>query len=192
MELIHQVQGRSSIIEKMKKNLSREEAVRLMAEAQQLNPGPWVSHSMYVARAAEQIARGHPRLDPEAAFLLGYLHDIGRRAGPTDMRHTLDGYTFLAGLGFMDAAQICLTHSFPIKDIHAGAGKWDCTPQEFQFAQETLARLEYTDYDRLIQLCDCLALPDGFCLVEKRLVDVALRHGFNDLTLSKWRAFLQI
>ena len=29
-------------------------------------------------------------------------------------------------------------------------------------------------------------------LIEKRLVDVALRLGFNDLTLAKWRAFLDI
>jgi hypothetical protein len=28
--------------------------------------------------------------------------------------------------------------------------------------------------------------------MEKRLVDVALRHGFNDLTLAKWRAFLAL
>lgn len=41
-------------------------------------------------------------------------------------------------------------------------------------------------------LCDCLALPTGFCLIEKRLVDIALRHGFNDYTLEKWRAFFAI
>jgi hypothetical protein len=28
--------------------------------------------------------------------------------------------------------------------------------------------------------------------MEKRLVDVALRHGLNDLTLAKWRAFLDL
>lgn len=32
----------------------------------------------------------------------------------------------------------------------------------------------YDDYDRLVQLCDSLALPSGFCLLEKRFVDVAL------------------
>ena len=45
---------------------------------------------------------------------------------------------------------------------------------ERQFVQEFLAGSTYTSYDRLIQLCDALALPSGFCLVEKRLMDVAL------------------
>jgi hypothetical protein len=171
---------------------TREEADLLLAEAGRLNPGPWQAHSQYVARAAETIAARHPGLDPEPAYILGLLHDIGRRAGSTDMRHVLDGCTYLAELGYPDAAQICLTHSFPVKNIHAGAGRWDCTPEELRRAEQALAQTEYSDYDRLIQLCDCLALPTGFCLIEKRLVDVALRHGFNDLTLAKWRAFLQI
>jgi hypothetical protein len=52
------------------------------------------------------------------------------------------------------------------------------------------AALAPTPYDRLIQLCDALSLPSGFCLIERRLVDVALRRGFNALTLDKWRAYL--
>ena len=37
----------------------------------------------------------------------------------------------------------------------------------------------YDDYDRLVQLCDALALPSGFCLLEKRFVDGSspLRHA---------------
>ena len=41
-------------------------------------------------------------------------------------------------------------------------------------------------------MCDALALPGGCCLIEKRLVDVALRHGFNEFTLAKWEAKLAI
>jgi hypothetical protein len=167
-------------------------ARRLLDAAAQRNPGPWVQHSLYVAEAARRIAARLPGLDPDAAYILGCLHDIGRQEGVTDMRHVLDGYRFLLGLGYPPAAQICLTHSFPIQDIHAGAGHWDCTPEELAFVQHALAQTVYTPYDRLIQLCDCLALPTGFCVIEKRLVDVALRHGFNDLTLDKWRAFLAI
>src|SRR5512138_350764 len=148
----------------MDKIPTRSEAEALLAEAGRLNPGPWESHSRYVARAAQTIAARHPTLDPEAAYVLGLLHDIGRRAGSTDMRHVLDGFTYLAGLGYPGAAQVCLTHSFPVQHIHAGAGKWDCTPEELRWAEQTLAQAEYSAYDRLIQLCDCLALPSGFCL----------------------------
>ena len=54
-------------------------------------------------------------------------------------------------------------------------------------------RLSYKKwYDRLIQLCDALALPDGATYIEKRLVDVVMRRGFNDLTIPKWKAFFDL
>lgn len=171
---------------------SLEEAHQLMIEAEQRNPGPWFQHATFVAKAAELIATQHPSLDPSSAFIVGYLHDIGRREGVTDLRHTLDGYQFLIGKGFPNAARICLTHSFPVKNVLAGAGKWDCSSEEVKFVQSFLDSIEYTDYDRLIQLCDALALPTGFCLIEKRLLDVALRHGVNDFTVEKWKAFINI
>jgi putative nucleotidyltransferase with HDIG domain len=171
---------------------SLEQAKKYIADAQRLNPGPWVQHSYYVGKAAESIAREHPKLDSKIAFILGYLHDIGRRAGPGDMRHTLDGYTFLAEQGFMDAARICITHVFPLKEIHAVAGQWDCTNQEMEFLKEYLCDVEFDDYDRLIQLCDAIALPSGYCLVEKRLMEVSLRRGVNEFSVLRWKAFLGI
>lgn len=172
--------------------LTREIADELMSEAENLNPGPWVQHVQVVAQAAQRIAAHYPGMDPEAAYLYGYLHDIGRREGVTDMRHTLDGYRYLAERGFEDAARICLTHSFPIKNVHAGASKWDCPQADIDFVAAYLERIEYTAYDRLIQLCDSLALPGGYVLLEKRLVDVALRYGTNPLTIEKWQAFFAI
>lgn len=171
---------------------SRAQAEALLAEGESLNPGPWVGHSRWVAEAAGRLAAHLPEMDADTAFALGLLHDIGRREGPSDMRHALDGYRYLAGLGYGQAAQICLTHSHPIRDIHAAAGQWDVSPDELRFVRAYLEQAVYTDYDRLIQLCDALALPDGLCLIEKRLVDVALRHGFNECTLDKWRAFMQL
>lgn len=166
------------------------EAEALLDEAASQNPGPWVAHSRYAAQAARLIAAQAAPLVAESAYICGLLHDIGRRNGPSDMRHILDGYHFLQTLGFSDAARISLTHSFPIQEALSGSGKWDCSPEELRFVQEKLAGIEYDDYDRLIQLCDALALPSGFCLIEKRFVDVSLRHGFNEYTLAKWQAWL--
>lgn len=168
------------------------EAESLLAEAARLNPGPWVQHSRYVAQGAGLIAARLPRLDAEAAYILGLLHDIGRREGVTDMRHVLDGYRFLVSLGYEDAARVCLTHSFPIPFAGAGAGQWDAPPQDVAFVQEFLDQNPPDENDHLIQLCDSLSLPSGFCLMEKRLVDVALRYGFNEYTLPKWKAKLAI
>ncbi len=166
-----------------------QQARQLLSEAEKLNPGPWVPHSVFVAKAAEAIARIHPDLDPATAYILGCLHDIGRRAGVTDLRHMIDGYHFLQSLEFSDAAQISLTHSFPVKDVNVASGQWDCSAQEREFVQDYLSRVEYSEYDRLIQLCDALALPTGFCLIEKRLVDVALRRGVHSHTVLRWKGY---
>ena len=172
---------------------TREQAHALLDEAAGRNPGPWVAHSVKVAQAARAIAERHPDLDGEAAYIVGLLHDIGRREGVTGMRHALDGYRYLAGLGFADAGRVCLTHSFAIKRLEAIFGVWDCTPEELRFIEETLARLEFDDYDRLILLCDSFTMAEGFVLVEKRIVDVALRYGgVNEHVLDKWRETFRI
>lgn len=167
-----------------------EQAQAMLDDAAQRNPGPWIDHSVYVAQAAQYLAEKIAGLDPQNAYILGLLHDIGRREGVTAMRHVLDGYYFLNQAGFDDAARICMTHSFPIKDIGMSIGHWDCSPEEYRFAQSYLEQLEYNDYDRLFQLCDALALPSGFCLIEKRLIDVALRYGVGDTTVARWQAVL--
>ena len=52
--------------------------------------------------------------------------------------------------------------------------------------------MEYDDYDRLIQLCDSLANASGFCLMEKRMLDVRLRYGIDEYALRKWRTTFDI
>ena len=173
-------------------NPSRPQADQILQDASNRNPGPWVAHSQEVAKAAEAIAAQHHQLCPQDSYVLGLLHDIGRREGVTDMRHVLDGYQFLVSAGFPDAARICLTHSFPVPNISYRSGHWDCSASELEFIQKFLDQAEYGLYDRLIQLCDAICLPTGAVIMEKRLLDVTLRHGFNEFTLPKWRAFLQI
>lgn len=169
-----------------------EDAEALLSEAGAANPGPWVAHSRSVARAARNIAAAHRDLDPDAAYIVGCLHDIGRRQGVTGVRHTVDGYRFLHDLGYEDAARIGLTHSFPVKQVGAIYGDKDCSQDELRFLEGYLDSAEYDDYDRLIQLCDALADANGFALIEKRMLDVTLRYGVNGYTVAKWRATLAI
>lgn len=169
-----------------------EEAKAILRESEGLNPGPWVMHSIHVGQCAALIAEYDPELDKDRAYILGMLHDIGRRFGKTNMRHVIDGYNFFMNLGYTDAAQICMTHSFPYQYIDAIFGKWDCSDEEHEFAANYIQNIEYTDYDRLIQLCDALALPEGCCLLEKRMMDVALRHGVNEYTVAKWKETFRI
>lgn len=174
---------------------SLQEAQSLLAEAERLNPGPWVAHSVNVARAAQNIALRCPALDANRAYILGLLHDIGRRAGKTGMRHVIDGTLYLGDLGYGGAARICLTHSFPYQNPLAVFGEWDCSDQEFQWLSDTLLSITYDDYDLLLQLCDSLALAEGFCLIEKRLIDVFMRyaqHGVDSSVHMKWQQVFNI
>lgn len=174
-------------------SLSSARAELLLAEAAAMNPGfGWVEHSRVVGEAAARIAAATNHLDEEQARTFGLLHDIGRRAGTTHNRHMIDGHHYLLALGQEDAARIALTHSFPVRDITYCVGRWDTTAEEYRYIDEYLAAVTYDDYDRLLQLCDALALPDGFCLLEKRMVDVVMRHGINDTTVARWEALFEL
>ncbi|MDE6977505.1 MAG: phosphohydrolase [Lachnospiraceae bacterium] len=122
----------------------------------------------------------------------GDLHDIGRREGITAVRHIFDGYNYMMSINQPEIARICLTHSFPDRDVRTYFGKYDCTEEQLEFLKGFVETRIYDDYDRLIQLCDAISLPAGACIMEKRLVDVAMRHGLPEFTLNKWRAFMEI
>jgi len=171
---------------------SLEEAKIILDEGSKLNPGPWIEHSLYAGKAAQSIAKEDKDLDENIALVLGMLHDIGRRYGVTSMRHSIDGYKFATENGYNLLARICITHSFQYKNIDSAFGKWDCSDIEYNFVKEYLDNIEFSAYDKLIQLCDALALPTGCCLMEKRLLDVAMRHGVNEYTVEKWKATFEL
>jgi hypothetical protein len=132
------------------------------------------------------------------AYVLGLLHDIGRRDGLpngiTTIGHLLGGYNYSKRLGYDLLAKICITHSCPTKsinDIDDVVNK-NCSDEDYRFVESFLNKVEYNDYYKLIQLCDALALSNGFILIEKRLVDVALRHGVNEYVVPKWKAFMEL
>lgn len=163
-----------------------EKANNMLEEAAILNPGKWIDHSKYVAEGAKLIAECC-NLDGEKAYILGLLHDIGRRYGITGLRHSIDGYNFCRELGYDLCARISLTHNFPAKDLRYTVGEWDCSEEEYNFVQTYIEDVEYDNYDKLVQLCDAIALPEGFTLMEKRLMDIALRHGVSEYAVYEWK-----
>lgn len=173
-------------------NFTRQTAEEALAKASLSNPGAWTDHSCYVARACEHIAARCSSLSSEKAYLLGLLHDIGRYAGVTSEKHLIDGYRYCMERGWEKAAQICITHAFMIPDIQTSIGKFDVSEEDYLFMKDFLKQAVYDDYDRLVQLCDSLALPTGFCLLEKRFVDVTLRYGVHPATISRWKKILEI
>ena len=172
--------------------LTRTTAENALLQAERMNPGPWVSHSRYVAQACQNIASRCPMLDADVAYIYGLLHDIGRYAGVTSERHLIDGYRYCMERGWKKAAQICISHAFMVKDISSSIGVFDMPPEDKEFMAEFVKNAVYDDYDYLVQLCDALALPTGFCLLDKRFVDVAIRYGTHPATVDRWKAVLRI
>lgn len=154
----------------------REEAERLVREAELCNPGPWGDHSRAAARCAEKIAAA-AGMDPEKAYILGLLHDIGRKFGIKHLAHVYDGYRYMQELGYDQAARICLTHSFCYPSLDDYIGRWDLPEEQQLWLQRFLDETRYDDYDRLVQLCDCLAGADGVVDMEVRMADIERRYG---------------
>ena len=71
-------------------------------------------------------------------------------------------------------------------------GRKDITPEQYAFLRDYLAGTEYDDYDRLIILCDSLAMAEGFCILEKRLVDTTRRYGAFPFTVERWNHIFEI
>ena len=60
---------------------TREEALKLIRDGLLFNPGPWGKHCLTAVHCAEKIASACGDMDVEKAYILGLLHDIGRKFG---------------------------------------------------------------------------------------------------------------
>ena len=125
---------------------TREEALKLIRDGLLFNPGPWGEHCLTAAHCAEKIASACGDMDVEKAYILGLLHDIGR--------------------------------------------KFDVTDEELIIIKTELAKTTYDEYDRLIQLCDCLAGAEGVLDIENRMNDVKKRYGFYPQ--DKWNSNMNL
>ena len=174
---------------------SREEAEKLFLWAYNKNPEPWAEHCRAVARAAEGIAL-KCNMNPEKAYILGLFHDVGYygyKNGKGSTCHIYFGYELMMEKGHESIAKICLTHSFPIRDMTTYSGSdMYCNDEQKEFIALYLSNTVYDDYDRLIQLSDCLGTAQGIVTMDKRNMDVVLRKGFNENTLKVWSAYYDL
>ena len=169
---------------------TREQALEELKVAGQMNPGPWVKHSENVGIAARNIAEKIPGMDPQKAYIVGLLHDIGRRVGIVDIpTHVYEGYKYCMEKGWDEAARVCMTHSYRLmKD------EFDYEPSTDaeKAIKEFILHTEADDYDKLIQLCDSLATDYGFVILEKRFVDVTRRYGIMEGYIKGWDVSFEI
>lgn len=159
---------------------TREQAERLLEDGYKSCPGPWANHCRVAAHCAESIATACGDLDPDKAYVLGLLHDIGRKFGLRHLGHVSDGYSYMMSLGYDEVARICLTHSFFKNSTDGYVGNFDTTDEEFTMINEELKKISFDEYDYLIRLCDALSGAEGVLDIVERMSDVKRRYGTYD------------
>ena len=134
----------------------KKQAMALLLDGLKDNPGPWGKHSLTAAHCAAKIAKVSS-LDEDKAYVLGLLHDIGRKFGKRHLGHVSDGYSYMMSLGYDEVAKICLTHSFFNNTTEGYVGNFDVSEEELILINTELAKVSFDVYDRLICLCDAIS-----------------------------------
>lgn len=143
-----------------------------------------------LAQRQDILPEGFRHYNEDKAYIVGILHDIGRRVGIVNIpKHVYEGYRFCSEKGWDEAAKICMTHSYVLLKDEFGS---EPSSNEEKIIKEYIMNCDADDYDRLIQLCDALAADYGFVIIEKRFVDVARRYGIMEHTLNKWNKTFEI
>ncbi|MBR2744770.1 MAG: HD domain-containing protein [Clostridia bacterium] len=171
--------------------LNKEKALKLLGEAEELNPGRWIEHSKKVGDASRRFAE-KLNLDTEKAEVLGLIHDIGKRYGE-HTHHVINGYKFIKELGYDDEyANICITHSYLNNDINCTAGGVP-SPQSdgYEFRKEFVKNHEYTIYEKIINFCD-LMCTNKFMILEQRLIEIMTRRGVDTNTVYHIKEALKL
>ena len=139
----------------------------------------WREHSYNVAIVAETLAK-KLNLDSEKCYVMGLLHDIGGGlAGKQKtIRHTILGYKIMKENNIdEEIARIAITHLFILQDGSNLKQQYiNFEKGEQEFIENYLKNIEYTDYDKLIQISDLIGGSE-IKTIELRLFDVFSRHN---------------
>lgn len=136
-------------------------------------------HTRNVARFAKIITERISCLNPEKAYILGLLHDYGKRINEREENrfHGREGYEEMLKLGYDDVARICLTHTFHIQNF--SDEEYNYPKEWLDWAKTKLLNIEYDDYDRLIQFCDMLTEDFNFVTIEQRAEGITRRYHLS-------------
>jgi putative nucleotidyltransferase with HDIG domain len=141
-------------------------------------------HCLIVAKAAKIMGSYHNNIDMEKLESLALLHDIGKYKLDRIYKrsHCISGYEFMKSEGLNKAANICMTHSFPLKRFNEMSEVlFFNNEDDIKFTKNFLSDVEFDIYDEIIQMADGVGRHNGFCSVEERFNDVAIRYNQPDI-----------
>ena len=128
-----------------------------------------IDYIKYLHSFDSEVYFNKQRYDYEnKAYIVGMLHDIGRRVGIVNIpKHVYEGYKYAMDKGWDEVARVCMTHSYPLMQEEL---QYDPTTEEEMAIKNYIANCQADDYDKLIQICDALATDYGFVILEKRFI----------------------
>ena len=143
-------------------------------------PDEYVFHTKGIAESCEIIAKQIAELNPEKAYVLGLLHDYGKKYPEKELGgfHGRYGYDEMMQMGFSDVARVCLTHSFYASDFNKDDYK-NYSSKDLDWAQDKLKNIIFDDYDKLVQLCDMFFEGLNKVTFEKRFEGIMMRHNLS-------------
>lgn len=173
--------------------LSIEEAYKLLEEAPRNNKELWIKHSVNVAIVAERLAE-QLKLDGKKAYVLGLVHDIGRRAREhVGLRHIIEGYNYLKCLGYDEEARGCLTHTFYARNLvipNLTKKNTNLTRNEIDFIADYINKNGFNIYDKILQIADNMGSASGINTIERRRTESMLRYGITDISEKTYKEYL--
>ncbi len=163
--------------------LSYDKALRLLYRYG--NEAGWIRHCLAVSRVAACIAEVlAPKRDIDMTYLKvgALLHDIGRYKTHDPIRHGIEGYRLLAGLGHHREAFICVSHVLcgmsGSEAVLYGLPEQDFIPRTFE--------------QRLVPLIDGMVEFDRPTTLELRFASILLRYQENEVFLQRFRMAAEI
>ena len=145
----------------------------------------WINHCICVGNTAGRIAKALSEnginIDIDKTIALGYIHDIGKKYNYHGgvFPHAINGYNYIKELGYEEEyAGICIKHSFLNNDIDCISNdrdETDKTNPNYNFVKKYINN-EYSLEEKIINLCDLMCTTKTLT-VEKRMIDLLLRHG---------------
>ena len=166
--------------------LTSEEARNILEDARKhTEEDRWIDHCICVGNTAGRIAKALSEnginIDIDKTIALGYIHDIGKKYNEHGgvFPHAINGYNYIKELGYEEEyAGICIKHSFLNNDIDCISNdrdETDKTHPNYNFVKKYINN-EYSLEEKIINLCDLMCTTKTLT-VEKRMIDLLLRHG---------------
>jgi hypothetical protein len=158
-----------------------------------------LKHSGLVATAAYKIASlSNGVIDPQLAHTYGLFHDVGKlfiKDKNKRYMHPLVGYRKMMAVKDKDIARICITHPFPVPDMHEYIECYCKNDSKTASSiKEILNRVSTDIYVELIQICDKMAGLGKYTTIEEKYSYYAKHYKTigADITQQNYDAWLRI